>query len=74
MAGFGATYDSDAGFGDVEVFGEELDEGGVGFAVVGFGAQINGEFGGRGGEDFLLRRAGFDGDIVFHMNIITFWC
>lgn len=55
MAGFGATYDSDVGFGDVEVFGEELDEGGVGFAVVGFGAQINGEFGGGSGEDFLLR-------------------
>ena len=55
MAGFGDNYDSGAGFGDVEVFGEELDEGGVGFAVVSFGAQINSEFGGGGGEDFLLR-------------------
>lgn len=55
MAGFGATYNSDAGFGDVKMFGEELDEGGVGFAVVGFGAQINGEFGGGGEEDFLLK-------------------
>ena len=44
VAGGSAGEDFDLGFGDVEVFGEEVNESGVGFAVVGFLAEIDGIF------------------------------
>ena len=50
------------------MFGEEFDEGGVGFAVVGFGAEIDRVFFGRGGDDFFLGRASFYGDFDVHLR------
>lgn len=36
-----------------------------------FGAKVDGEFAGCGFDDFFLRGAGFNGDLVFgHVSII----
>lgn len=37
-----AAGDGDGSFGDFEMLGEEFDECGISFAVVGFGAEVNG--------------------------------
>ena len=71
IARVGATNNGDGGFRDVEMFGEELDESCVGFAIVGFGAKINGELVRIKRENFFLGRAWFNGDGVFHVVIIT---
>ena len=39
----GAANDGDGGFGDFEMLRKEFDEGGVGFAAHGFGAEVDGE-------------------------------
>ena len=61
-AGFGAADDSDTSLRDFEMFREELNQRGVGFAVVGFGAKINDELVFVSLEDFFLRGAGFYGN------------
>ena len=59
------------------MLGEEFDKGGIRLAIMRFGAEIDGEcaggVGGGGGslEDFFLRAARFDGDLIFHTIIIT---
>ncbi len=47
----------------MKVFGKEFDEGSIGFAVVRFGAEINGVFVRRDLDDFFLAGAGFDGNL-----------
>lgn len=65
-----AGFDGDGSFGDVEFFGEEFEEGGVGFAVVGAFAKM-GDVARRG--DFFqfgaLFGAGFDMDGDEHIFI-----
>ena len=63
--GVGAAFDGDGRFGDVEMFGEKLNQGSVGLAVVGFGAEIDRVFFGRGGDDFFLAGAGLNGNFNF---------
>ena len=46
--------DSNGGFGDVEIFGEELDESSVSLAVVRLGAEIDGQLIFAGFNDFFL--------------------
>ena len=59
------------------MLGEEFDEGGVGFAIVRFGAKIDGEntrsVGGSGSGlyDFFTGTARFDGDLISHTIIIA---
>ncbi len=62
--------DFDGGFCDLEMFGEELNEGVVSLAVVRFGAEIDRERVVGDLDDFFLARAGLDGDLVFHIYII----
>lgn len=68
-AGVGAAEDFEAGFRDVEIFGESCDEGLVGLAVVGAGMKVDREFAGGGGDDFFLGGAGFDGDEIAHARV-----
>lgn len=60
----GAASDNNGGLGDFEVFGEKFDEGGVSFAIMGFGAEVNGELVWCGFDDFFLAGAGLDGDLI----------
>ena len=48
------------------MFREKLNQRGIGFAVVGLGAEINDELVLVSLEDFFLRGAGFYGDLIFH--------
>ena len=65
-----AAGNGDRGFGDAEVLRKELDESGIGFAVVRLGAEVDGKFAGSGFDNLFLRGAGLDGDNIFHTYII----
>lgn len=69
--GVGAAFDGDGRFGDVKMFGEKLNQGSVGFTVVGFGTEIDRVFFGRNFGDFFLAGAGLNGDFDFwHIRLI----
>lgn len=72
----GATSDGDRSLRDFEMFGEKLDERGVGLAIVSGGVQIDYKCAVGAGEDFLLRAAGLDSNrirrhtYIIHRGII----
>ena len=68
-----AAGDANGGFRDVEVFGEELDEGSISLAIVRFSAKIDSELTMGSFDDFFLRRARFDSNLIFHNYIIQYF-
>lgn len=68
----GAADDADGGFGNFEVFRDSLNKSLISLAVVRFSTKINSQFAWSGFDDFLLRGAGLDGDLIMiHFSIIS---
>ena len=62
-----ATSDVDGSFGGFEMLGKDFYQSIISFAVVRFGAKIDGKLARGGFDDFFLTATGFDGDGVFHI-------
>ena len=75
VAGASAANDSNICLGDMELFRQELDECGVGLAIVCTSVQIHCKLAGGGLYNFFLRAAGFDKNRIYsHVTIIHLAC